>query len=176
MPKEEVLEFPEIKRRLAEYTSFSASRELVLNLQPFSDYQTVSLLLRQSAEARHLQSINPSFTIGQASDIREMARMAALGKVLEPMSLIECRRTLTAMRLARSNLSETAKELPLLWEIAGGIAEFPEIEREINHCLSPNGDILDRASRNLAGIRRQLGEVRQALRMSYRSRPSTEGA
>lgn len=161
----EVLEFPEIKRRLAEYTSFSTSRELALSLQPLSDYQSVSLLLRQSAEARHLQSVNPSFTIGQASDIREMVKMAALGKVLDPMSLIECRRTLSAMRLARNNLSETAKEVPLLWEIAGGIVEFPEIESEINQCLSPSGEILDRASKNLAGIRRQLGEVRQTLRV-----------
>ncbi|HLB28097.1 MAG TPA: hypothetical protein VJK47_02680, partial [Dehalococcoidales bacterium] len=75
----ELLEFPEIKRKLAEYTSFSASREMALALQPSADFETVSLLLKQSAEARHLLAINPGFSIGQASDIRELARMAALG-------------------------------------------------------------------------------------------------
>ena len=38
----EILEFPEIRRKLAEYTSFSASRELVLGLKPLADYQTIS--------------------------------------------------------------------------------------------------------------------------------------
>jgi hypothetical protein len=38
----EILEFPEIKRILAGYTSFSVSRELVLGLQPQSDFAEVS--------------------------------------------------------------------------------------------------------------------------------------
>ena len=55
----EILEFPEIRRRLAEYTSFSASRELVLGLKPVTDYQTISLWLKQSGEGRHLPALNP---------------------------------------------------------------------------------------------------------------------
>ncbi|MBI2851147.1 MAG: endonuclease MutS2 [Chloroflexi bacterium] len=160
----EILEFPEIRRRLAEQTSFSTSRELVLGLKPLADYETISLRLKQSAEARHLLSLNPGFTIGQASDIREIARAAALGKVLEPLSLIECRQTLAALRLVRGNLSAMSKEAPLLWNIAQDITGLPEVEKDIDRCLSPDGEVLDRASKNLAGIRRQLGEVRQTLR------------
>jgi len=92
----EILEFPDILRKLAEYTSFSASRELALGLKPITDYQTISLWLKQSGEARHLLAINPGFTIGQAADIRELAKLAALGKIIEPLSLIDCRRTLAA--------------------------------------------------------------------------------
>lgn len=160
----EILEFPEIKRRLAECTSFSASREMALGLKPVADYQTISLWLKQSAEARRLLSLNPTFVLGQASDIRETVRAAALGKVLEPMSLIECRQTLAAIRLVRSNLSEVSEEAPLLWEIAKDFLELPEVEKDINRCLSPDGEVLDRASKNLEGIRRQLGETRQVLR------------
>ncbi len=160
----EILEFPEIKKKLAEYTSFSASRELVLALKPVADYQTISLWLKQSGEGRHLLAVNPGFTIGQAADIRELVKMAALGKIIEPLDLIDCRRTLAVMRQVRNSLSTTSKEIPLLWEIAKDLPELPEVENQINHCLSPTGEVLDRASRNLEGIRRQLGQVRQVLR------------
>ena len=68
----EILEFPEILRKLCEYTSFSASREMVLALKPLGDYKTISLLLNQSGEARRLLALNPGFSIGQAADIREL--------------------------------------------------------------------------------------------------------
>ncbi|GAH64318.1 unnamed protein product, partial [marine sediment metagenome] len=48
----EILEFPRVRDILASYTSFSASRELAINLQPSSNLEQISLLLRQSAEAR----------------------------------------------------------------------------------------------------------------------------
>jgi DNA mismatch repair protein MutS2 len=54
-------------------------------------------------------------------------------------------------------------ELPLLGEIAGDIVELRQIEKEITHCLSPGGEILDRASPGLSAIRRQLRESRQHL-------------
>ena len=160
----EILEFPEIKKKLAEYTSFSASRELVMELKPSTDYKAISLWLKQSGEARHLLAVNPGFSIGQAADIRELAKMASLGKILEPLDLIDCRRTLSVLRQVHGSMSEYSKEIPLLWEIAEGIAGFPEVEHEINRCIAPTGEILDRASRELEAIRIQLGEVRQVLR------------
>ena len=48
----EILEFPQIRAILAGYTSFSASHELASALQPLTDYDHISLLLGQSAEAR----------------------------------------------------------------------------------------------------------------------------
>jgi len=38
----EILEFPEVKKILAGYTSFSVSNEMVLNLKPLSDYQELA--------------------------------------------------------------------------------------------------------------------------------------
>ncbi|MBI4595006.1 MAG: hypothetical protein HY730_01340, partial [Candidatus Tectomicrobia bacterium] len=66
----ELLEFPQIKKILAGFTSFSASRLLALDLQPVTDYDQVRLLLLHSAEARNLLSIKPGFSIGGVQDIR----------------------------------------------------------------------------------------------------------
>ncbi len=159
----EILEFPQIITTLAGYTSFSASRELAFKLKPLTDYEKIALLLGQSAEARHLLAMEPGFSIGGVSDIREAVWIASLEGILEPKSLVEIQQTLAAMRQTRSNLSKMSAELPLLWDIAKDIAELRQVEKELARCISPNGEVLDRASPELAAIRRQLREEREHL-------------
>ena len=77
----EMLEFPHIRDILAGFTSFSASRALAEELKPFQDYEQISLLLRQVAEARQLLSVDPGFSIGGGVDIRELAKRAALKSI-----------------------------------------------------------------------------------------------
>ena len=159
----EILEFPQIITTLAGYTSFSASRELAFKLKPLTDYDRIALLLGQSAEARHLLAMEQGFSIGGVSDIREAVWIASLEGILEPKSLVEIQQTLAAMRQTRSNLSKMSAELPLLWDIAKDIAELRQVEKELARCISPNGEVLDRASPDLAAIRRQLREEREHL-------------
>jgi len=159
----EMLGFRQICEIVAGFTSFSASRELALNLQPLSDYEQILLLLRQSAEACHLLSLEPAFSIGGVFDIREAVKMTALGKVLEPRVLLEIQQTLAAMCQLRSSLEKMSEEFPLLWNNASGIVELRQMEKDIAICLAPNGEVLDSASPHLAAVRRQLKQVRQQL-------------
>jgi DNA mismatch repair protein MutS2 len=159
----QMLEFPQIREILAAFTSFSASRELALNLQPLRDYERTSLLLRQSAEARYLLSLEPGFSIGGVLDVREVVNMAALGKVLAPESLVEIQQTLAAIYQVRSSLSKLSEKVPLLWSIASGITDLRHLEEDISACLTPSGELLDHASAKLAASRQQLREVRQQL-------------
>jgi len=160
----EILEFPDIKERLSEYTSFPAGHEMALNLKPVSDYEKVSLWLRQSTESMQLLSLDPHFTISGAADISKIVEMAALGRIIEPIILCDIQNTLGIMRNVRSSLYKLSEKYPLLWDIAKYITELPNVEKEIKHCLSPNGEVLNRASQNLAGIRSQLRAVRQTLK------------
>jgi DNA mismatch repair protein MutS2 len=159
----EILEFPEIISIVAGYTSFSASYELVLALKPFSNYDEVSLHLRHSTEARYILSLDSGFTISGVSDVREAISKASLGGILDPLTLIEIQRTLNIMRQVRKELHGLSKEVPLLWDIVDDIVELPEVEKEILHCLSPNGEVLDRASLRLKSVRTQLREARHRL-------------
>ncbi|MBI4266758.1 MAG: endonuclease MutS2 [Chloroflexi bacterium] len=159
----EVLEFPQVRQILAGFTSFSASRELAANLKPITDFERISLLLKQSAEARHLLSLETGFSIGGVSDIREKVKMAARGKVLEPPGLLEIQHSLAAISQLRSSLSRLAKTFPLLWEIAGGISELRQLERRINSCIAPTGELLDSASARLSSVRIELRRAREQL-------------
>ena len=68
----DVLEFAAICERLAERTSFSASRELALALEPVAQASTVYLLQAETAEARRLLERMPPRFSG-AHDVREEA-------------------------------------------------------------------------------------------------------
>ena len=159
----EILEFHRVREILAGFTAFSASYEMAINIQPLSDYEQISLLLKQSNEARHLLSLEPDFSIGEVLDIREAVSLAARGKVLDSRSLIEIQQTLSAICKLRSSLKHLSKELPLLWEIAGGIVELRHVEKDIANCIAPTGELLDRASPKLAAIRQRLKEAREQV-------------
>src|SRR3990172_832705 len=159
----EILEFHRVREILAGLTSFPASRELAIALQPLSDCEGISLLLRQSAEARNLLSLKPDFSLGEVGDIRQAVTMAARGKVLQPQTILEIRKALAAVRQVRTDLEELSKRVPLLWGIASGIVPLPQLEKAIAKCLQPSGEVLDSASRKLATVRQRLVQVRQQV-------------
>jgi len=159
----ELLEFHKIREILAGFTSFSASRELALDLAPLPDEEEVRLRLRQSAEARRLLSLSPDTHIGEVVDIRETVKMAVRGKVLPPRSLLEIQRTLDSAHLLKSHLINLPAELPLLSGLAGDIVALEQIVKDIGGCLSPTGDLLDSASPKLASVRHRMRQVRQEL-------------
>ena len=127
----EMLEFPRIIEILAGYTGFAVSRELALALRPSHSYDHVARMLKQSAEARHLLSIEPDISIGGISDVREAAVLAARGKILELQTLVDVQRTLTSIRFLHNKLTRLADEAPILAEINKKITVLPHLEKEI---------------------------------------------
>jgi DNA mismatch repair protein MutS2 len=159
----ELLEFHKIREILARFASFSASSELALNLTPLSNEEEVRLRLRQSAEARRLLALSPDIHIGDVVDIREVVDMAARGKILDPQSLLEIRRTLDSAHRLKKHLMNLSSELALLSGLARDIVALEQVVKDIDGCLSPTGDLLDAASPKLATVRHRMREVRQEL-------------
>lgn len=159
----EMLEFNKVLEILSHYSAFSASKELIMHLKPSVHADVIILKLKQSSESRHLLALRPNFSIGQVSDIRDMVRLAAKGKVLEAMNLVQVKEMLAASRNVRNSLKRLGGEIPELWNIAGGIVDFHDIENEIEKCINVNGEILDTASVKLGSLRYQLQEAREHL-------------
>ncbi|MBI2957995.1 MAG: endonuclease MutS2, partial [Chloroflexi bacterium] len=108
----EMIEFPKVRGMIAAHTSFSTSRDLALSLQPLVDRDAIALLLRQSAEARHLLSIRPGFSIAGVIDVRTMTHLASAGRVLTTADLANIQTTLAATRNLRTALSKLTEEVP----------------------------------------------------------------
>ncbi|MCX5999126.1 MAG: endonuclease MutS2, partial [Chloroflexi bacterium] len=158
-----ILEFPKIREILAGHCSFSASRQLALELKPSSQHELIALLLRQSAEARHLLSLQPYLSLAGVQDVRDVAQAAAKGMLLEPQNLTEVQTALTAAREWRTNVERLAQQLPSLWTIAEGIIKLPDLEKQISGSISPPGEVLESASAELANLRYQAKGTRRRL-------------
>jgi DNA mismatch repair protein MutS2 len=158
-----MLEFPRIKQILAGYTAFAVSREMAEALVPSTNAARISHWLQESAEARHLLSLDPDLSVGGVYDIREPVVLAARGKVLELQSLLDIQRTLTAIRFLHNKIGRLAAEAPLLSEINHQITPLPQLEKDIGRCISPAAELLDTASDRLAEIRHLTKEKRAQI-------------
>ena len=157
------LELPKILAQLAEYTAFSASRELALNLRPSSDVDEVRRRLQETTEAKALLSTHPDLGVQGARDVRPSARRAALGATLQPGELLDVRSTLASARHLKNLLIRLREEYPLLARMAEQLQPLSEIQDEIERCLDDEGRVLDRASPALAAIRRESLVARERL-------------
>lgn len=153
----ETLEFPKIRAQLARHTSFSASRELVLALEPGNDIQVITRRLHLTSEARRLLDEQDEATIGGARDVRESAGLAARGGILEANTFLEIANTLHSMRRLRTLLLKGDPAVfPLLQELAADLPQLPSLEEEIERIIGEDGAVKDTASPALGRLRREI--------------------
>ncbi len=151
------LEFPKIREQLARHTSFSASRDLALELLPSTDIVEVRQRQALTGEARALLDEYPDVTIGGARDVRRAARHAARGGVLDGQTFIEVAATLASSRALRARLLKLEAALfPHMIEQAEFLPALPQIEEEILRTIGDDGAVMDSASAELARLRREI--------------------
>jgi DNA mismatch repair protein MutS2 len=169
-----VLEYDKILERLSRFCDFSASMELARTLQPSNNFEEVTRLLAETAEARFLLSTH-DLTIGGSHDIRPYADLAARGGVIDPGQLLEIKSTLIACRDLKKSLAHSAEKAPRLAQIAIGLPEPFGIIDAITRVLSERGEVLDSASDKLANIRCEVRVAHDRL-MSRLQKYLTESA
>lgn len=157
------LEFDKIVDRLARLTSFSASRELALSLRPSNDFNEVVRRQRLTAEARRLREMKPRVGVEGARDVRELARKAALGGMLEPSELLDIASLLTAAREAHATLSRLGGSLPLLAGVAARIEPQPALLDLIGRSVNQRAEVTDAASPVLGILRRDIRTAHDRL-------------
>jgi DNA mismatch repair protein MutS2 len=97
-----VLEFDKILQRLAEHSSFSAGRELALNMLPTYDLSLARQWLAETTEARRLLGEHSDVHLGGVHDVRPLLPLAERGAVLLAGDLLEIRSTLLRARTLRA--------------------------------------------------------------------------
>jgi DNA mismatch repair protein MutS2 len=153
------LEFDKVRQRLADYTSFSAGRQLALDLLPTTERLTAVLWQTQTAEARELLDSHSDITIGGARDVRRYADNSLRGFTLRGEELLDIRNTLVAARTLRRNLLKLDDHYPHLAEIADLIEECPGLVSAISQTFDDRGEVVDSASSKLANVRQQQRTV-----------------
>ena len=151
------LEFPKILDRLAQYTAFSASRELALALLPSADIVEVRHRLRRTGEARLLLDEYPETSIGGTRDVREAVQRAQRGGVLDAAVFLEVESTLAnCRRMAMFLRKLDPTQFPLLQEEAQTLPSLPALEQTITSTIGDDGTVLDSASPQLMRLRSEI--------------------
>jgi MutS2 family protein len=149
------------------------AKELAEALVPESELRTVRALLRETDEGKILLRINPLFSVRGAREIRPYLERCDRGGTLNPEELLEIRDTLKTARRLKNTLIDGGQsgkdqysELYTLRETVDGIVPQKEIEDDISRSISEDGDINDRASEELARLRKAKGISQQRIKES----------
>jgi DNA mismatch repair protein MutS2 len=147
----EILEFPLVRARLAERTSFGPSRRLAEALVPESDPVLVARALDETDEARALVEERPGVGVAGARDIGPAIERAARGGRLDPAQFLDVWSTLDATAGLKPNLADARR--PLLRDLGRQLHPLPAITSTLARSFDPAGDLLDTASPRLGGLR-----------------------
>jgi DNA mismatch repair protein MutS2 len=159
---QQLLEFPQIRARLAELTAFGPSRRLADALSPSSDPLVVARLLDQTDEARALIAARPEVGVGGARDIGPLVSRAERGGRLSVDELQDLLDTL----LAAASLADALRgeRQPLLHALGRQIKPLPQLRARLEASLDPATGLLDGASPALGGLRRAVRVAYERLR------------
>ena len=157
------LEFPKILEKLAHYAMFSASKELVLALQPSPYLTEAQDWQAETTEASHLLSVKVGIGMGGARDVRPLVARAQRGAILAALELLEIRQTLIAARDLQRTITRLAEAYPRLADIAQRIEPCPGLVNDISQAIDERGEVKSNASPNLARIRRELETAHSRL-------------
>ena len=153
-----LLEFPAVRGRLAEATSFPPSRRLAESLEPSSDPVIVGRGLDETDQMRALLEERPGIGIGGAHDIGPAVERAARGGRLEPAQFLEIANTLDATARLATTLADERRAL--LRDLGRELHALSALRSTLARSFDPVGELLDTASPRLGGIR-------AAVRVAY---------
>jgi DNA mismatch repair protein MutS2 len=153
-----LLEFPQVRERLAAATSFPPSRRLAEALEPSADPLVVARGLDETDQVRAFLSERTGVGVGAAHDIGPAIDRAARGGRLDPGQFLELADTLDAAARLQTSLSDDRR--PLLHGLAREIHPLPAVRSTLARSFDPAGEVLDTASPRLGGLR-------SAVRVAY---------
>jgi DNA mismatch repair protein MutS2 len=157
------LEFGQILSRLAQHTTFSASRQQALALEPSPLLVQVRHRLQETREARYVLDAHGGLGLGGAHDVRPLVGNAQRGAVLQPADLLDILSTLRVGQRVRRTTARWQSAIPLLADTAARIEPCEALAAEIDRCLSDQGEVVDHASQKLARLRREMRAVHGRL-------------
>ena len=153
-----LLEFPQIRERLAEKTSFPPSRRLAEALEPSNEPVVVARSLDETDQVRALLGERSGVGVGAAHDIGPAIERAARGGRLDTGQFLELVDTLDAAARLQTSLADDRR--PLLHALARELHPLPSLRSTLARSFDPTGELLDTASPRLGGLR-------AAVRVAY---------
>ena len=159
----ELLEWQRLCQHLATFAATKLGAVAARHLQPPATQPESLLLLAQTKEVYQLESrLTAGLTFEGVQDIGESLERAELQGLLSGEQLFAIATTLAGVRRLRRTIDDQ-EDVPVLSQLVAEVRTYPELEQEIHHCIDDRGDVTDRATPKLAGIRIQIKSLRDRI-------------
>ena len=152
----ELLEWPRLAEHVAGFAGTEAGRRHCLAL-PLPATQAESLrLLAETTELLALDGlIEGGLSFQGVADIRGTVVLCAKGGCAGGEELLALAATLAAARRLRRQIDDPELR-PVCTDLVSELRTLPELEQRLHFCLEEGGRVADRASNELAALRRRL--------------------
>lgn len=159
----ELLEWPRLCQHLSTFTATKlgaiAARHLKIPETPTESQH----LLAQTKEVYQLETrLSSGLSFEGIQDIGNSLERAERGGILDGGELLGIATTLAGTRQLRRAI-DNQTDVPVLSELVALLRTYPELEQEINRCIDDRGQVSDRASPILSGIRTSLRQLRNQI-------------
>ncbi len=158
----ELLEWSRLCQHLSTFAATKLGAIAARQLKIPARLEEALTLQAQTREVYDLESKTSGLSFDGIGDIGDALERAALQGSLAGKDLLAIATTLSGARTLR-RVIDNYPEFEVLNALVQDLRTYPEIEQDIHHCIDDQGEVMDRASQKLAGIRDQLRQVRDRV-------------
>jgi len=161
----DLLEFNKVIEWLAGLTSAPTSAALARALTPASSVMLARARLAALSEGKRLaETRGPWPGPPPCALADELEHDFSQGGLVSPRTLFQVAELLAATARAARYWADVASEAPEAARLSAGLTPDPDLEKRLRASVDAEGQVLDGASPELAGVRKQQGVVRGRLR------------
>lgn len=158
------LGFDSIKKTTANRIQSTIAEEMLDELLPSDNSEAISKRLDRTQEMLNLLDRDDPLPLNKLHDIRPHLEQARIeGNILSPEALVQIAEESSTVRRVFKYLDDRKEYYPELMDIAKDMTPLKPLEKELTNALDEYGEVHNRASNELANIRRQLSQQKQQL-------------
>jgi DNA mismatch repair protein MutS2 len=171
---EQVLEFGVLRELLRGYTASDLGHARALALRPSVDREWIENQQQLTSEIREFRRVGGSFEFAGVIDVSRLLDKSRIeGAVLEAL---EIRDVLTIVdraaewrQIALNPPQGMGADWMAVREVSSGVADFNNLLRGLRNKILPDGTLDDKASPELASVRREIEKQRRGIQQSLQS-------
>jgi DNA mismatch repair protein MutS2 len=158
------LEWPQLLEHLAGCTVSSQGRELAYGLRPLPTRGAVERRMREISESQGLLDQGDAPPLRGMSDMRRALAHVTRQGVLAGEDLWAIARNCDVASRSARFYAHRAGRIPYLAAVAASLDPCDELRATLNMAVEPDGKLSDKASPDLARLRRQVQQQHDRLR------------
>ncbi|MGI6453924.1 MAG: endonuclease MutS2 [Syntrophomonadaceae bacterium] len=159
----DVLEFGKVIDQIIEYTITQQAAKRLQELRPAAEVEIITNWMAETTEAVRILKKNSSVPLSSMAGMENIIAKAPKGIILSIGDLTSCQNFLESVKRIRKFMDGMQYIAPRISSYASSMYELSSLSEEIGKCIV-NGRVDDRASSQLASIRKRLRIVEDRIK------------